>query len=94
MERRRRRGRGGAAGEGLGREGARGLSTVIFDGLNDLTNIIAKFDVAEIDVFLATLNNGLDTYIHTYIFLRTLIAQGGGPSTGQRGGFFIACSQP
>jgi len=35
-----------------------------------------------------------ETYIHTYIFLRTLIAQGGGPSTGQRGGFFIACSRP
>jgi len=33
-------------------------------------------------------------YIHTYIFLRTLLAQGGGPSTGQRGGFFIACSRP
>jgi len=33
-------------------------------------------------------------YIHTYIFLRTLIAQCGKPSKGKRGGFFTACSQP
>jgi len=35
------------------------------------------------------------TYIHTYKhFSPTLIALGGEPSTDQRGGFFIACSQP
>jgi len=36
--------------------------------------------------------NRFINYIHTYtyIFLRTLIAQLGGPITGQRGGFFIA----
>jgi len=35
-----------------------------------------------------------ERYIHTYIFLRTLIEQGRGSSTSQRGWFFIACSQP
>jgi len=40
-------------------------------------------------------DDGQTWSIHTYInFVRTLIVQGGGPSTAQHEGFLIACSEP
>jgi len=55
-----------------------------------------RFETIASMIFPETVNL-ISTNLHTYniyIFLRTLIAQGGGPSTGQRGGFLRACSRP